>query len=132
MQRKLACVEAKRSRSPGASDIERLLTQMRSPDEQVRAQAVREICPCRMPWDTFRQVRQAAKRLKHDPSPLVRASAQHVEEDAREVAALEALREWIAEHGEDMVKPTHRPRKPGVRWHTERGEGQRQQEYGLV
>jgi hypothetical protein len=132
MERKLACVEAKRLRSPGAADIGRILAEMRSSDEQVRAQAVREVCPCRMPWETFGQVRQAAKRLQHDPSPLVRASALHVEEDAREIAALEALREWMAEHGEDVVKTTHRPRKRGERWHAERGEGQRQQENDLV
>lgn len=124
MQRKLACVEAKRSRSPGAADIERLLAEMRSPDEGVRAQAVREACPCRLPWDVFRQVRPAAKRLQRDPSPLVRANALHVEEDAREIAAMEALHEWIAEHEEDVEdveEAIYRPKKRGERWPTGRG-----------
>ena len=127
MQRKLACIEAKRSRSPCAADIERLLAAMRSPDEQIRAWAVREVCPCRLPWDAFHQVRQAAKRLQRDPSPLVRANALHVEEDAREIAAMEALREWNTEHEEDVEEATHRPKKRGGRWHAGRGAGQRQE-----
>jgi hypothetical protein len=121
MQRKLACLEAKRSRSPSTADIERLLAEMCSPDEQVRAQAVREVCPCRLPWDAFGQVRQAAKRLQRDPSPLVRANALHVEEDAGEIAAMETLREWIAEHDEDEEGTTRRQKKRGRRWPVGRG-----------
>jgi hypothetical protein len=86
---KLASVEQKRSRAPTAAATARLLVEMHSPDEQVRAQAVRQVCPCRLPWETFAAVRAAAKRLQRDPSPLVRAQARHVEEDARELTALE-------------------------------------------
>jgi hypothetical protein len=96
MRRKLACVDQKRSHALGA-DVARLLADMQSPDGHVRARAVREVCPCRLPWEVFGQVRTAARRLQRDPSPLVRANAQHVEEDARELASLEALREWLAE-----------------------------------
>ncbi len=131
MERKLACIEAKRSHSPCAADIERILAEMRSPDERTRARAVREVCPCRLPWDAFRQVRQAAKRLQHDPSPLVCANALHVEEDAREIAAMEALREWIAEHDEGVEEATHRPKQRGERWHAGRGAGQRQEGIAL-
>ena len=46
------------------------------------------------------QVRKAAHRLQRDPSPLVRASARHVEEDARELTALDALREQLLERAE--------------------------------
>jgi hypothetical protein len=58
---------------------------------------MRQVCSCRLPWGLFAQLRPAAKRLQHDPSPLVRANALHVEEDAKEIAALETLQEWIAE-----------------------------------
>jgi hypothetical protein len=101
-ERKLARVEQKRSHAPDADEIARLLAEMRSPDAQVRAKAVRQVCPCRLPWEAFYQVRAEAKRLQHDPSPLVRAQARHVEEDARELAALEALQHWTEEHDEDM------------------------------
>jgi hypothetical protein len=107
-QRKLACVEQKRFDAPSADDIARLLAEMRSPDEQVRAKAVRQVCPCRLPWEAFAAVRAEAKRLQHDPSPLVRAQAQHVEEDARELAALEALQNWTEGHDEDMGAMAHR------------------------
>ncbi len=100
MERKLACVEQKRSHPPSADALARLLAEMQSADEYVRAEAVRQVCPCRLPWEVFYQVRPAAKHLQHDPSPLVRAQAQHVEEDARELAALEALHDWTAEHYE--------------------------------
>ena len=66
-------------------------------------------------WEVFSEVRSAAKRLQHDPSPLVRAQAQHVEEDARELAALEALQNWTEEHDEDMVAIAHRSRRRGRR-----------------
>jgi hypothetical protein len=98
MERKLACVERKRSRSPGAAEIARMLAEMRSSDDEVRAQAVRRACPCQLPWDVFRHVRKAAQRLQRDPSPLVRANALHVAEDAREIEMPEALREWLIEH----------------------------------
>jgi hypothetical protein len=115
MERKLADVELKRSHPPSAADIARLLTEMQSPDEHTRAQAVRQVCPCRLPWDVFRQVRKAAQRLQHDPSPLVRAPALHVEEDTREIEALEALREWVAEHEEGLDEASQRPEKRGKR-----------------
>jgi hypothetical protein len=77
---------------------------MQSADEHIRAQAVRQLCPCRLPREVFRHVRPAVKRLRNDPSPLVRAQARHVEEDARELAALEALSEWIAEDDEGVAR----------------------------
>jgi hypothetical protein len=107
MQAKLACVEQKRSHAPNAEAIARLLVEMQSPDEQVRARAVRKVCPCRLPWETFSEVRVAAKRLQHDPSPLVRAQAQHVEEDARELTALEALQNWTEEHDDAVEASAH-------------------------
>jgi hypothetical protein len=109
MERKLACVEKRRSRAAATLEIEHVLQQMRSPDEQDRAQAVRQVCPCHVPWDVYFAMRKNASRLKQDPSPLVRANAWHVEEDAHELAALEALQEQLAEREErDRSKPRRR------------------------
>jgi len=115
LEAKLACVEQKRSRAPNAEAIARLLAEMRSPDEQVRARAVRQVCPCRLPWEVFSEVRTEAKRLQHDPSPLVRAQAQHVEEDARELTALEALQNWTEEHDDAVGASAPRSERRGRR-----------------
>jgi hypothetical protein len=110
LERKLACVEKQRSRLENTFEIGHVLEQMRSPDAQDRAQAVRQVCPCHVPWDVYFAMRKAASRLKQDPSPLVRANAWHVEEDARELAALEALQERLAECDErDRAQPRRRP-----------------------
>jgi hypothetical protein len=113
MERKLACVGQKRSHSASAVDVERLLTEMQSPDEHLRAAAVRQVCPCRMSWEVFGQLRKAVQRLQHDPSPLVRAHARHVEEDARELEALETLRERLAESGKYLDAAAQRTRRRG-------------------
>jgi hypothetical protein len=69
------------------------------------------VCPCRLPWDIFQQLRKAAKRLQQDPSPLVRRHALHVEEDARMIASLEALQEHL-EAEADEASGERRRRKP--------------------
>jgi HEAT repeat protein len=101
MARKLAEVEAERACAVGAGDVACLLEELRSPDEQVRARAVRAVCPCRMPWEVFEQLRKPVQRLRRDPSPAVRRLALHAEEDARMVAALEALRERAEDFSEN-------------------------------
>ena len=113
MEQKLASVALRRSHAPSADEIARLLAEMQSPDEQVRSQAVRQVCPCRVPWEVFYQVRSAAKRLQHDSSPLVRANAWHVEEDAQELASLEALQDWTVEHDEGVRAIAHRLEQRG-------------------
>src|SRR5207249_8345901 len=80
------------------ADVQRLLADMKSPNEMTRAVAVREICPCRMPWEVFDRLRRAAKPLQKDPSPVVRANALHIEQDAREVASMESMSERYQEH----------------------------------
>ena|SRR5579872_2698695 len=111
MERFLARVEAKRSRPFCPVDEERLLAEMQSEDEVTRANAVRQICSCRMPWDVFYRLRKAAKRLQHDPSPLVRANALHVEEDARMVAGFEAQMERIREHEEEAASLPYKDKR---------------------
>ena len=112
MERFLDRVEAKRSQPFCQADEERILAQMQSEDEETRANAVREICSCRMPWEVFFRLRKAAKRLQQDPSPLVRANALHVEEDARLVASFEAQLEQVKEYEEEAEA---RPEKQGRR-----------------
>jgi hypothetical protein len=113
MEGKLAEVERHRSRPVGEADVERILAGLRSEDELTRAHAVREICPCRMPWEVFDRLRKAARLLRKDPSPMVRANALHVEEDAREVASLEALAERLQEWEEREEDVVPRPDRRG-------------------
>jgi len=63
-------------------DHERLLCELQSPDEAVRARAVRSLCPCHAGWELFEQHVVAVLRLEKDQSPAVRANALHVFEDA--------------------------------------------------
>jgi hypothetical protein len=116
IEKTLANVERKRSQSFCEADVERLLEQMQSEDEVTRAQAVRHICPCRMPWEVFERLRKAAKPLQKDPSPQVRADALHIEEDARLVAGFEAQMERVREYeeGEESAyraKKRHKPQR---------------------
>src|SRR5205823_11590985 len=93
MEGMLANVERRRARPFSEADVQHLLADMGSPDEMTRMRAVRDVCPCRMPWEVFDRLRRAAKPLQKDPSPLVRANARHIEQDAREVASMESLSE---------------------------------------
>jgi hypothetical protein len=61
-----------------------------SPDEQVRAEAVRNLCPCRthVHWTLERYV----LRMLHDPSPLVRFAANFVVSEELENEMVRAAR----------------------------------------
>lgn len=63
-------------------DLERVLAGLDSPDEFIRAQAVRSLCPCRVGYAVYECYVGEVKRLQKDPSELVRKAALHVEEDA--------------------------------------------------
>ena len=65
-----------------AAEHERLLSELQSSDEAVRARAVRSLCPCHAGWELFEQHVPAVLRLEKDCSPAVRANALHVFEDA--------------------------------------------------
>ena len=56
--------------------IERAVLDLTSPDEQVRAQAVRQLCPCRTLDDRTLDVYVVP--MRHDPSPVVRWTANRV------------------------------------------------------
>lgn len=118
----VATVESERSQSDWDGEVERILLEMKSPDDETRARAVREICPCRMPWAAFYRLRKAAKRLQHDPNPKVAANALHIEVDARQVAMSEGRLELMREHqetaheesaraGSKYRRATRRPRR---------------------
>jgi hypothetical protein len=104
IEQKLANVEWRRSQPFCEADVERILEQMQSEDEILRASAVRQICPCRMPWEVFERLRKAAKPRQKDPSPQVRADALHIEEDARLVAGFEAQMEREREQEENAER----------------------------
>ncbi|HEU5369322.1 MAG TPA: hypothetical protein VFU69_12695 [Ktedonobacterales bacterium] len=63
-------------------DLERVLAGLNSPDESIRAQAVRSLCPCRVGYAIYECYAGEVKRFQKDPSELVRKAALHVEEDA--------------------------------------------------
>ena len=65
-------------------DIDRVIHDLGSSDEMVRAKALRRLCPCRNAWDLFAQHRDLVERLKKDPSTDVRGIALHIFEDAAE------------------------------------------------
>ena len=58
------------------AQIECAVRNLHSPDERVRAEAVRQLCPCRthLDWTLERYV----ILMRHDPSTLVRAAANFV------------------------------------------------------
>jgi hypothetical protein len=72
-----------------AVDPEQLLSELQSPDETVRAKAVRSLCPCHAGWGAFEQLIGVVSRLTRDSSPAVRAHALHVYEDAVKIQSLE-------------------------------------------
>ena len=124
MEGRLAEVARHRAQTVAEADVARILSGMQSADETTRANAVREICPCRMPWEVFNRLRKAARPLRQDPSPLVRANALHVEEDAGEIASLESLAERLQEWEEQEEETLPRPRRRGRQQHN-RGQADR-------
>jgi len=82
-------VERKRCQPPTAQKLERILAEMCSPDENVRAEAVRHLCPCRVPWPIYQQNIGSVQALQKDPSPQVQRSALHLAEDALKLERME-------------------------------------------
>jgi hypothetical protein len=80
--------EKKDARTPAAEiDLDRTLADLGAPDEAARARAARELCPCHTDWNVFEQSLDTLRRMTKDPSPLVRANALHVFEDAFELVS---------------------------------------------
>ena len=101
-------VEQQRMRPLPESELARIRDGLASPDECIRARAVRAVCPCRMPWPVFLQFRKTVARLRRDASPHVRANALHVEVDARTVREREAIVAYLAERDEQAAEVQRR------------------------
>ena len=65
-------------------DLDQVIRDVQSPDSDVRARAVRSLCPCRNGWQIFENHLHLVDALRKDPDPIVRANALHVFEDAAE------------------------------------------------
>jgi hypothetical protein len=99
----LARVSQERSHGATLDDVPELLPAFKSPDEEVRAAALRRSCPCHVSWDVYEHLRKPALKLRRDPSPQVRALANHLEEDARELWEMEASVERYADQDDERV-----------------------------
>ncbi len=110
----VARVREERAQGATLDDVPDLLAAYESPDETVRAAALRRSCPCHVSWDVHDHLRKAALRLRRDPSARVRALANHLEEDARELWSMEADLERYAERDDDSAwqpKPSRKASK---------------------
>jgi hypothetical protein len=121
----------KQTRMPAHEfDLHQTLSDLHAPDEATRARAARELCPCRTDWGVFEQNLDTLRRMTKDSSPVVRANALHVFEDAfeidneslptspqtitNEMAARRRQMRWQREDEEDeLAQPTEQRRKPG-------------------
>jgi len=74
------------------STIEQRLPDAQSPDEVVRRDVARGLCPCHAGWEVFERHVGLAFQLLRDPSHLVRANALHVFEDAARMMLEEDMR----------------------------------------
>lgn len=80
-----AGMRKKKRAACAAVDPVRLLSELESADETVRAKAVRSLCPCHAGWELFERHIGLVSRLGKDHSPAVRAHALHVLEDAAQM-----------------------------------------------
>src|SRR6476661_7636150 len=108
MERILDAVERKRSQPPTEQQVERTLSEMCSPDENVRAEAVRHLCPCRVPWPIYQQNLGAVQALQKDPSPQVRRAAGHLVEDAILLERMEERRQQVERRRSDAAAQQRR------------------------
>ena len=113
LERFLEGVEKERAQAHSEAEVESIFARLQSDDECIRAGAVQQICPCRTPVEVFRRLRKAAKHLQQDPSPLVRANALHIEEDARKVESIESELERAREQEEKAEYRSDKRRQRG-------------------
>lgn len=129
---------------PPSPELERILCDLRSPDDQTRANAVRELCPCRgVAWGV--PVFPEVIALRDDPSPIVSGAVRHdlsenagwnERSEARRLEGRRRRQEWDAARAEiaagdtDEAPPAphslmwRMPRRPRSRkWHYPRSKG---------
>lgn len=87
----------KKQDEPRAFDDERLLLNAQSPDEEVRGDAVRSLCPCHAGWEAFERNVSVVLHALRDRSRSVRAHALHVFDDA---ARMQHVAESVYESGD--------------------------------
>lgn len=85
-----------------APDMERLLPELQSSDEEARGDAVRALCPCHAGWEAFEDHVGDVLRLLRDRSRGVRAQALHVLEDAARMQRAQDLSYYL-EAGEERI-----------------------------
>lgn len=101
-RRVLRVIERQPERARAATiPPERLMNDLKAPDETTRARAVRSVCPCRLEWEMFQETMETLEGLTKDPSPHVRAQALHVFEDAYGMQARESREAEAAEVAPD-------------------------------
>ena len=66
---------------------------LRSPDEAVRAKALRRLCPCHGSFELYDRYYDVIRAMQKDASSKVRAVALHLEEDAFVLESMESRRE---------------------------------------
>jgi len=75
-----------------------VLANLESPDELVRARALRQLCPCHS-WHRYEQHIDLVRRFRKDPSPVVRSVATHIEHEIIEIESIERRVDQIVEEG---------------------------------
>ena len=108
----------KRAQRCTPPNFERILADLESPDERVRARAVGALCPCRIGAEGFEPRLDLVRRAQKDPSRLVRAVALHVLGEAmeggegsatsrqltkNEMARTRFLNRWRRDEGEKRI-----------------------------
>ncbi len=100
---------AKKRSAWATVDVERLLSEIQSPDETVRGDAVRSLCPCHTGREVFEQHVSLVHRLMRDSSRVVRAHALHVFEDAARMQLADDLN-YFRQSGEGSGHRNHAAR----------------------
>ncbi len=93
----------RRSCDPDA-DLDSLLANLESPDELLRAKSLLQLCPCHS-WHRYEQRMDVVRRLRKDPSPVVRDVATHIE---HEIIEIESIERWVARAADEGLP--HRDR----------------------
>ncbi|HEX8500364.1 MAG TPA: hypothetical protein VF659_07235 [Pyrinomonadaceae bacterium] len=96
-------------------DDGRHASDLRSPDEEVRGDAVRSLCPCHAGWEVFESHVGEVLGAFKDPSRGVRAHALHVFDDAARMRHAEE-REYYVQAAEEVLT-----RKRASRFRPEEG-----------
>jgi hypothetical protein len=85
------------SQAEASADVRADLAGLSSSDEEVRARALRQLCPCGS-WQLYERHMDLVRRFTKDPSPLVRSAALHIEHEVIELESQEAAVDSIEEN----------------------------------